>query len=84
MLKWLSNFLHNRLQMVALNGANSQWAHIKSGAPQGSVLGPLLFVLYINDNVSCGIKLFADDAKIYSTIKNLPVNLLRRSLLHHG
>ena len=67
--KWLSSFLHNRLQRVVLNGVSSQWARVKSGVPQGSVLGPLLFTLYINDlpdNVACGIKLFTDDTKIYS------------------
>ena len=69
--KWLSSFLHNHLQRVVLNGVSSQWARVKSGVLQGSVLGPLLLTLYINnlhDNVACGIK-FADNTKIYSNNK---------------
>ena len=55
---------------VVLYGASSHLTQVKSGVPQGSVLWPLLFILYINDlsdNVTCGIKLFANDTKIYST-----------------
>ena len=60
--------------MVVLNGASSHCTRVKSGVPQGSVLGPLLFFVSINDlhdNVTCGIKLFADDTKIYSIIKDI-------------
>ena len=70
LFKWLFSFLHNRIKGVVLNGASSHLTQGKSRVPQGSVLGPLLFILYINDlsdNVTCGIKLFADNTKIYST-----------------
>ena len=51
-----------------MNGAHSEWRDITSGIPQGSVLGPILFLIFINDLpkvIKCLIKLFADDAKLY-------------------
>lgn len=71
-LSWLQNFLTNRTQSVVINNYRSNPLLITSGVPQGSVIGPLLFLLYIDDiNTACttGSKvcLFADDAKIYST-----------------
>ena len=69
---WISNFLTKRKQRVVINGEFSEWVHVKSGVPQGMVLGPLLFLLYINDlpdNISSSVKLFADDCVMYNTIK---------------
>ena len=51
-----------------MNGADSSWSQVTSGIPQGSVLGPLLFMLFINDmpdDIMSSIKIFADDTKVY-------------------
>ena len=63
-----------RKQRVVLNGSTSEWADVTSGVPQGSVLGPLLFIIYVNDLpavVKSHCKLFADDNKIYKEISGL-------------
>ena len=69
------SFLSNRFQRVVINGVESKWTSVTSGVPQGSILGPLLFIMYINDvsNVFKFSKclLFADDAKIYKSISSL-------------
>ena len=70
---WIEAFLSHRQQRVVVNGAESDWAEVTSGIPQGSVLGPVLFTIYINDmprETVCPIKLFADDAKIYHRVEN--------------
>ena len=72
LLKWSSSFLVGRRQRVIINGNSSEWANVTSGVPQGSVLGPLYFVLFINDmpkTVENYIALFADDAKIFAAIR---------------
>lgn len=74
LLKWIKDFLTNRQQRVLINGISSEWTEVSSGVPQGSVLGPLLFILYVNDlpsEVSSFCKLFADDAKLYKELRNL-------------
>ena len=69
MLNWFKSYLSNRKQYVSINGESSELLEISCGVPQGSVLGPLLFLLYINDlpNVSdvLNFYLFADDTNIY-------------------
>jgi hypothetical protein len=73
-LNWISSFLHNRTQLVLLDNVKSSTASVDSGMPQGTVLGPLLFLLYINDlpeNVKANTKLFADDCLLYKDINNI-------------
>ena len=70
-LKWIEAFLTDRKQQVGVRRKSSDWADVISGVPQGSVLGPILFVIYINDLpdiVSSLAKLFADDTKLYNIV----------------
>ena len=71
-LEWVRDFLKGRRQIVMLNGKSSDWMDVSSGVPQGSVLGPVLFIIYINnmpDMLRKYCKMFADDAKLYSAIE---------------
>jgi len=78
-LKWIRNWLSDRKQRVVLNGQCSDWRDVFSGVPQGSVLGPLLFLIYINNDIdeSVGGKVlkFADDTKVYHKIRSDIANL---------
>ena len=70
--QWMSTYLTQRTQRVVVDGAMSQEARVLSGVPQGTVLGPLLFLTYINDisnDIKGQIRLFADDALLYHPIK---------------
>ena len=72
---WIKTFLTTRTQYVVVNGKKSEPAHVRSGVPQGTVLGPALFIIYMNNITevvqSTIIKMFADDSKLISSIKCL-------------
>jgi hypothetical protein len=74
MAKYVFAFLSNRTQTVVLDGESSDIAPVTSGGPQGTVLGPVLFLVYISDlseyMKSSQLRLFADDSIIYKTIKS--------------
>ena len=74
LLETLNDFLKDQNQRVVLNGQNSSWANIEAGVPQGSILGPLLFLIYVNDlpdNLSTNTKLFADDTSLFSVVHDI-------------
>jgi hypothetical protein len=67
-LKWFESYLSNTRQQVVITGETSDTKYINAGDPQGSILGPMLFLIYINDivnNISGNVKLFADDTSLY-------------------
>jgi len=74
LLNWFRSYLTNRSQRVVINGHYSGWLPVLSGVPQGSILGPLLFILYINDLhsliKSSSLKLYADDVALYATVSS--------------
>ena len=74
LLNVITDFLYQRKQRVVLNGQHSSWTNIEAGVPQGSILGPLFFLIYINDlsdGLTSNPKLFADDTSLFSVIHNI-------------
>ena len=73
LLQWLTDYLNNRKQGVVLQGVFSHWTDFKAGLPQGSILDPLLFLIYINyivHNINSSIRLFADDTSLCIIVEN--------------
>ena len=72
-MSWFSDYLSNRCQRVVLPGCKSNTKYVNAGVPQGSILGPLLFLVYINDiveNIESGINLFADHTSLSLVVRN--------------
>ena len=80
-LTWIRSFLSNRVQRVRVGGAISPTEQVVSGIPQGSILGPILFTIFINDlpdSIESTCKVFADDTKIYNNPEK--ANILQEDL----
>lgn len=82
---WFADYLSSRRQRVVVNGTSSPWEEVRSGVPQGSVLGPILFIIYINDLPDClsfsSAAMFADDTKCFKAIiRSDDVRLLQQDL----
>ena len=73
LVAWIDSYLSNRSQRVIIHGQSSSWLPIEAGVPQGSILGPLLFLVYVNDlvdNITCDVRLFADDTSLLEVVND--------------
>ena len=71
-IRWIEKWLTDRRQRIVVGGEASNWKSVHSGVPQGSVLGPLLFLIYIydlDDDITSKVLKFADDTKLFRKIK---------------
>ena len=87
LLSLLKSYLSNRKQRIVINGFESEWGGIEAGVPQGSDLGPLLFLVYINDlenGIKSNVKSFADDTSLFFKVTNpiLSASELNSDLKH--
>ena len=87
LLLWFRDFLTNRRQRVVIRGTYSSWATVNSGVPQGTIFGPILFLIYVDDistEITSQIKSYADDTKLYREIsdKTLDLRTLQSDLTH--
>ena len=76
LIKWFSSYPDGRKQCVVLQEVESKWNCVKAGVPQGSILGPLLFLIFINDivtEIGPSIRLFADDTSLFIIFNNQDV-----------
>ena len=81
LLRWIESFLTGRRMRVTLGGSFSEWIRVLSGVPQGSVLGPLLFLLFVNELpkwIQTNMKMFADDTKLWNMVSSVSDSQLIR------
>ena len=77
LVKWIESFLVGRFQYVRIGSSKSKCCPVLSGVPQGSILGPVLFIIFVNDisqswsSTGVRIKLFADDTKLYNVLQDI-------------
>ena len=85
LFNWIKDWLHGRHQRVVMNGVSTSWKAVTSGVPQGSILGPILFIVFINDideNISSTVLKFADDTKLLRGLSNdRDINNLQEDLM---